>query len=129
MPFNLHRSAWWRWGLVAVYAVAIFVQSALPSVVSPPGGMGLDKVAHMGAYGLMAVLLCRALAASPMAKRSPWQIAVVAMLLATLYGVSDELHQALVPRRCADVGDVLADLVGSAVGAAIWVRRHLKSET
>ena len=40
------------------------------------------------------------------------------MCLATLYGLGDEFHQAFVAARQADGLDVLADLMGSILGAA-----------
>ncbi|MEE4608916.1 MAG: VanZ family protein [Desulfobacteraceae bacterium] len=124
MRSDARQSPWRRWVLVAAYAAAIYVQSALPSVVDTSGRTGLDKMAHMAMYALMAVLLCRALTASPMARRSPLQIAVVAVLFSTLYGIGDELHQSLVPARCADIADVVSDFVGSAAGAAFWAVRQ-----
>jgi len=109
---------------VAVYAAAIFVQSALPSPADTIAVAGFDKVAHAAMYALLAVLLCRALSDCPMGRRPPVRILAVATLLASLYGIGDELHQLLVPARCANVGDAVADLVGSAVGAACWGVRH-----
>ena len=41
------------------------------------------------------------------------------VLAVLAYGVSDELHQAFVPRRSPDVMDVLADLAGGALGAGL----------
>lgn len=129
MCSDARQSARRRWVLVAAYAAAIFVQSALPPVLDTSGGTGLDKMAHALVYALMAVLLCRALTAAPMASRSPWQIAVVAILLSALYGVGDELHQSLVPARCADVADVAADFGGAVAGAAFWtVRRRRRTQ-
>jgi VanZ family protein len=116
-----------RWTAVAVWAAAIFVQSALPSVMDTSAGAGMDKIVHMAVYALLAVLLCRALSLSPMARRTLLSIAAAASLIATLYGVSDELHQALVPARCADVADGIADLVGSVLGATLWAARRHKS--
>ena len=39
------------------------------------------------------------------------------VLLATLFGVTDEIHQYFVPGRQADVFDVVADAVGALAGA------------
>jgi VanZ family protein len=46
-----------------------------------------------------------------------------AILLASLYGVSDEVHQAFVPFRESSWLDWLADTVGAALGvtAMHWV--------
>jgi VanZ family protein len=116
-----------RWTAVAIWAAAIFLQSALPSVVDTSAGVGMDKIVHMAVYALLAVLLCRALSLSPMVRRSALSIVAAASLVAALYGVSDELHQALVPARCADVADGIADLVGSVLGAMLWAGRRRKS--
>jgi VanZ family protein len=56
-----------------------------------------------------------ALAASGLAMRRALLLAVFA---ASLYGASDEVHQALVPGRAADVRDWAADSCGAALGAA-----------
>ena len=45
----------------------------------------------------------------------------LAVLLATLYGVTDEGHQWFVPGRTAEVADLVADAVGAAVATGlIW---------
>jgi VanZ family protein len=41
--------------------------------------------------------------------------ALLAWLIATAYGVTDELHQRYVPHRTADVADLVADALGAAV--------------
>jgi VanZ family protein len=43
---------------------------------------------------------------------------VAAVVISTLYGVSDEYHQLFVPGRSFDVFDMLADFIGSVVGAS-----------
>jgi VanZ family protein len=45
--------------------------------------------------------------------------AVLAVGLASLYGVSDEVHQAFVPGRNADVFDWVADTTGALLAAGI----------
>jgi VanZ family protein len=78
---------------------------------------GTDKVLHFIAYAVLAALLCRALSGSGVtaARTLLW-----AFVLATLYGVSDEVHQSHVPGREADVMDLLADALGAAGGALAW---------
>ena len=91
----------------------------LSSVASPPElpGRNLDKVVHGFMYAVLGALLVRALAGGwdrPVTLR----MALVAVLLATLYGVTDEIHQAFVPPRQSDPIDLLADSLGAAVAAA-----------
>jgi len=41
------------------------------------------------------------------------------ILIAVLYGVSDEFHQSFVPARDASVMDLVSDTVGAFLGAGI----------
>jgi VanZ family protein len=70
-----------------------------------PRWLRRDKVLHMLAFGLGTVLLCRALHGQAPG-RSPRQIALCSVLSALGYGIADELHQAYVPQRTAEVADV-----------------------
>lgn len=44
----------------------------------------------------------------------------VAIVIAALYGVSDEVHQCFVPMRSCEVWDWAADLLGSVAGVFIY---------
>ena len=55
-------------------------------------------------------------------RTSPGGTAVVAAVVASLYGAFDEWHQLYVPGRSADWFDVLADAIGAiAAGFCIWI--------
>ena len=108
----------WYWGPVLAWAAWIFYLSSLtdppvPSWILPEGS---DKVLHGWEYGLLGLLCYRAFrrAAGSWAAERALGLAV---LSATLYGLSDELHQAFVPERTADLFDLLADGIGAAAGA------------
>jgi VanZ family protein len=79
-----------------------------------------DKVLHTLAFGLGTVLLCRVLHFQTLG-RSPRRIALCSALAALGYGIADELHQARVPQRTADVADVVADGLGAALAAWGWL--------
>ena len=103
------------WGPVVLHMALIFGMS---SVSHPPAlpGRDLDKLVHAVLYAGLSALLVRALAGG-------WQrpvtlrIAVLAAALATMYGVSDEIHQAFVPPRESDPRDLVADGIGAALAA------------
>jgi VanZ family protein len=109
----------WLWLPVAVYAAAIFIVS---SMSHPPLPEGIsDKPLHGAAYAGMAILVLRALAGAELAGVTGGT-SLSTMVLATLYGASDEAHQFFVPGRTCDWHDLLADAVGAATGVAlIWL--------
>ena len=108
------------WGPPLLYAALVFGLSSVerPQDLLPPGLLSLDKLIHLGEYGVLGALLARALAAGGRtgARGFAWALA-----LGALYGASDELHQALVPGRDASVLDWAADAAGSALGAAAFL--------
>jgi VanZ family protein len=101
--------------MALIFYLSSFQRAPLPDNVS-------DKLAHMGAYAVLGVLVVLGLAGR-LPVRLTWRLAVSAVLVTTLYGVSDELHQMFVPGRSADVFDVVADAGGAiaAVGVCgLW---------
>lgn len=104
------------WLPVVALCLALFVQSGFPSPNIGPDFPFKDKVLHMAAYGLLAVLFYRACRAARPGRWSPLRLLVIGVCFATLYGASDELHQVLVVSRQADAYDFLADFAGSVLG-------------
>ena len=66
----------------------------------------------------LAALLLRGLAGARW-RGVKVRAAALAVLLATLYGVTDEAHQWFVPGRTAEVTDLVADALGAAVAAGV----------
>ena len=93
----------------------IFYASSLSDPGSPPGGIS-DKTAHFLAYFPLGAALVRALAGGRALGMTLRRVAT-ATVLATLYGISDEIHQILVPPRTPDWHDVVADCLGAVAGA------------
>lgn len=107
------------WVPVALWAGLLFFLSSR----SDPGAAGRipDWLTHGAAYLLLAVLLARAVAGGvgrPLAART----ALVVVLVATLYGVSDEWHQSFVPGRDSSAGDVAKDAGGALLGVLLFRR-------
>ena len=103
------------WGLVFVYMAFIFYSSSQPGTGRPLPFPHADKLWHMGIYALLGVLVLNALVAGANRElRSGF--CYIAVLVGSLYGVSDEIHQYFVPGRHADILDVLADIAGSCLG-------------
>jgi VanZ family protein len=107
------------WGPPAVWAAVIFLSSSPMSAGGPPGVS--DWITHGAAYAVLSLLVCRALAGGFPLPLS-WRGGVLAVLLATAYGVSDEWHQSFVPHRHSSAGDVAKDFCGAALGAFLYRR-------
>ena len=104
------------WGPVAAWMVALFLASAQ---TFPDGGPGLpDWLTHGSAYAILGGLVSRALSGG-LARPLTLRQALLAVALATGYGVTDELHQGFVPNRNADAWDVVKDLGGAVVGSGV----------
>ena len=103
----------WLWPLLV--ALLIFVASSRSRVATPGVIPHLDKVAHFSVYGLLGTLLVRTQWGGRWAP-------VVALVLASLYGVSDELHQSYVPGRSMEFADWVADTAGAAVAILLYAR-------
>ncbi|MBI3074301.1 MAG: VanZ family protein [Deltaproteobacteria bacterium] len=80
-----------------------------------------DKLFHAMAFATLAVAVVLALRVAH--RTSPKRSAVIAGIIASLYGVSDEWHQFYVPGRFADPLDVAADVAGALVATvgAAWI--------
>lgn len=97
----------------------IFALSSVSGLPAPPGGLS-DKHAHLGVYGVLCALILWGLTDRSLV-RTTWTIAVSAVGLATLYGVSDEWHQSFVPGREVSALDLAADATGAALAAGgVW---------
>jgi VanZ family protein len=84
-----------------------------------PSIPGIDKIAHMLAYGLLALTVLWFLgSAGPSGFLNP---ALKTVLFCLLFGVSDEFHQSFIPGRWVSVFDLLADLTGAMLVCALWL--------
>jgi VanZ family protein len=103
------------WLPVIAYMAMLFGFSSLSTLPAPPADFSFYDV-HIAAYAGLGALTARALAKG--IRRVPWRAVLGAILISSLYGVSDEYHQVFVPGRSFDVFDMVADAIGSVVGAS-----------
>jgi len=76
-------------------------------------------VLHCVAYALLGALFLRAFKTSQI-KNNVKLMWILSVILSSLYGISDEIHQYFVPYRYAELMDVLADTLGSIMGVYIY---------
>ncbi len=114
------RIAGWLsgWGPAIVWMVVIFAASSV-SLPSFPSGVA-DYHAHFAVYAVLGGLVAWGRAQGRLGSVT-FPSTLVAVLIATLYGVGDEVHQSFVPGRDPSLTDVVADSVGAITGTvAIW---------
>ncbi|MBN2014895.1 MAG: VanZ family protein [Candidatus Altiarchaeota archaeon] len=115
-----HKRACWL--LTLGYMSLIFLLSSMPRLPQPlPFTTYSQIIEHVGEYAVLGFLLSMSLRSKREGVKK--KTLLFAVLIASLYGVSDEFHQFFVPGRVASVFDVFADVVGSILG--VFFRRRL----
>ena len=110
---------WFWWLLVLLWGGLIFWLSSSPDAQGTGGWIDLrhpvDKFVHAGVFGVLAALFYGA-TGTP----------ILSVFLTSLYGITDEIHQAFVPGRHANPWDWVADTLGAAVamGLVFLTRRQ-----
>jgi VanZ family protein len=100
-----------------VYAALLFWASSRSRLPLPNFGLGFeDKLAHFAAFAILSVLVYVALTRPSRIAQKPhgWAVA-----LASLYALTDELHQRAVPGRLFEWTDLVSDVAGILV--AQWL--------
>lgn len=105
-----------------IYWIILFILTSLPSSMAITTHVS-DKVNHFGAYGLLSVFLYLNLNFQNRFELLNKFPATFTVLIASIYGMVDEIHQMFVPGRSAEFLDWLADFSGSLV--AVLITRYL----
>jgi VanZ family protein len=112
--FRSVLDALFRWPVLMGWMALIFALSSIPNrIVAAEGSLPVDKAAHVVEFGVLSAII------TWMAARRTRTAQAMAIGVAgsVLYGLTDELHQALVPGRDPALDDLLADIAGAAAGA------------
>lgn len=101
-----------------IYWVIIFILTSLPNDIAINLNVS-DKIEHFGAYGVLSFMLFFTLSFQKKVLLFKEFPATFTLVLASLYGMVDELHQLLVPGRMADIKDWTGDFLGSLIAVVI----------
>ena len=108
------------WLPALAYMALIFALSSLrisaPLIQDVPFQ---DKGVHFVEF-LILGFLCAGATRRTWPGRRPARTILLAAFLAAVWGFSDEVHQAFVPGRSADILDFVADTLGGATGALFY---------
>lgn len=109
------------WPPVFVWAFVIFSFSARPTMTTTEvfwQDFVVKKTAHIAEYGIFAVLLYRALRSEGIDKIKAGMWVIV---IAAIYGLTDEFHQSFTPGRGPTVRDAVFDTIGATTAIiVIW---------
>ena len=106
--------------LVLSWMGLIFILSSLPAKSFPAGTTnGEEIIAHIFLYAVLAYLIYQ-LAVTFSKDAKVWKIMFCSLVIAALYGVSDEYHQGFVPGRFVSFSDLGFDIFGAAVGIIFY---------
>ncbi|MCX6539903.1 MAG: VanZ family protein [Acidobacteria bacterium] len=111
------RWRWWRWLAVVGYLGVLFFLSAQSTLPVLPGAPS-DKLEHFTAYGVLSLLVVWAVAAGQW-RSVTCRTVIIAIVISSAYGYSDEYHQLFVPNRSYDLMDWAADTTGAALAAGL----------
>jgi VanZ family protein len=106
------RGAVISWIITLCYMGSIFFISSKSNIDIPALTINFDKVLHACAYMVLAFLSYISLNKSGINKYA----FIIALLFASIYGITDEFHQSFVPGRDSSIGDVIADFSGAMIG-------------
>jgi VanZ family protein len=107
-----------RWLPALVVMGLIFTLSSLPADVLPDYGP-LDFLLKKGAHAIGYALLASAYFYALPPRLSPGYKAVLALLMAVLFALSDEFHQSFVQGRTSSLRDVAIDTMGGLAGLGV----------
>lgn len=108
--------------LTGLYCAGIFYMSSKQDPVPTDYDFaGLDKLAHVAVYGGLAALVSvgmrRQVRTAAVLKQ-----ALVPVLFALCYGMTDEFHQWFIPHRNFDPLDLVANTAGAVIAQVVLFR-------
>ena len=104
---------------VLAYSVIIFYISGIPAAKLTFTHYFWDKFLHLVEYAPLGFLCARAIWVH--GKWSKMAVWVASVSFGYVYGLSDEFHQSFTLGRASCLSDALADFLGSAFGAGIYL--------
>jgi len=106
--------------LALAWMALLFYLSHQPALHTPMLFPGQDKLFHALVYGVLGILLLGSQAPT----KGGFNATQVrsSILIASLYGISDEIHQYFVPGRHSDVWDWVADTLGALLAILLMAQ-------
>lgn len=114
------------WAPFLCWVFLIFILSSIPGSRIPKISIaGFDKIGHIFIYSVFGFLLIRAVTKT--SNISLTKAVILSVIIASIYGISDEWYQSFVPGRTADKVDFFADFVGVGMGIFLYNRKEKRN--
>ena len=105
--------------MVCIMGIIFYLSHMPGDAIKLPMFPGIDKLAHVFAYGCLAGTFLYGL--QPYTHSSNRSvIAIVVVLFCIIWGIGDEFHQSFIPGRSVSYWDVVADGVGALLVIGYW---------
>ena len=101
-----------------IYWIMLFTATSLPAANLPSVAIS-DKIKHFGAFFGLSVLLSLTLLYQNKNLLFKNHFLAAALVISSIYGLLDEIHQSFVPGRNSEFLDWVADSLGAAVGVFV----------
>jgi VanZ family protein len=110
------------------WLLIIFAESSMPAEFYPQVDIfNADKILHICIYGLLGLLCYISLIHVKSTNTFSENPLTWTLIITSLYGASDELHQWFVPNRSCEFWDWLADAIG-AIAAVLIIKYFLSKK-
>ena len=105
----------WQLLMIFIFILSSFSNDRFPRIDFE----WADKIIHFIVFGLLGLFLYRSFLASRKLFLNKNAL-VYSMLIGSIYGLSDEIHQFFVPGRFASLSDLIADTLGVCICVVIY---------
>ena len=116
--FLKKRKVWLVYIPLIIYWVILFIATSLPVERLPSIGF-TDKINHLIAYFILAVLLNLTLIYQRKSQLLFEKAPIATIVICLFYGALDEVHQLFVPGRSAEILDWVADALGTTAAVLL----------
>lgn len=99
-----------------VQAITTVAPNASPDIIHTV----IRKLAHVSEYAVLGALVGWTLPACTLVR------AWAGLAIGVGYAITDEVHQLFIPGRSGEVGDVVIDGVGVAIGVGLMLFAHIR---
>jgi VanZ family protein len=109
--------------LFAFAAIIYFLSSISGNTLPELNKFGIDKVAHFIEYGVLTLLIIRAVKGS-FPRLGVLGSSVLVAVIVLVFAMLDERHQIMTPNRTCSFVDFIADFIGSSAAILAFVYRE-----